>query len=513
MKSRLLIAMSLAALMIGGCGGGGTSTSAPAPTGTQTVQLGPAQVSFVSKPSSQIGVSGQAVSVYGMAGTTFSDVIVDPAQTLSNTSILFAGTGDTNGLWVYANGQVNPLGGVGFTFATRAVYTNDGHILFVSFDPASNLAQLFECNYDGSGAHKLTSSQHISAGSRIAWSPLNNFIAYDDGSLSTYIANSNGTGETLRISGGNQPCFSPDGKNLAFQDTINNTISTIPVGGGAIKTIATSQAGDTLSNPSYSPDGNFIVFTDTAMPGASSLEIFSITGKQAGFDNPAGVTVDNGIFSPDGSQVAYIATTPSMSSQFLDSSTYTGAGIATLVSSSTGRIPAFPSWSPFPGLQRFVAASIGTVMPSASGFLFGQAGDKFGGFVAFSAKTPADATITSEGTPSGTAPYSFDIHADQITSLSFTNGLYSAVSTVSTGSYSDVLVSVSGVSGQITFVTPILPKRANGALAKPVITHTGGNTVYSGSFAGLWNGRGKNLAPNGLSEYRLDAKGNLLGFK
>jgi hypothetical protein len=309
------------------------------------------------------------------------------------------------------------------------------------------------------------------------------------------------------------PCFTNDGKYITYQNNTNATISTIPVGGGASTIIVPSPANQPFVFPTYSPDGNFIMFTDYT-DSTPQPEIFNLQGGALGFITPANDASNSATFSPDDQQVAYVLKDMQTTGyQSLVTTSFTGANLQTIVPVNPGLMPKGPSWSPYPGPQRFVAGTVGTVMTNPSGFLFGQAGDKFGGFVAFTAKTPTAATITSEGTPTGTAPYTFDIHADDVMSLSYTNGLYSGVTVVSTGNYTDVLVSVSGISGQISYVAPVLQKRPNGVAPKPVISQQSGNTVYTGSFAGLYDAKGKNWAPSGLSQFRLDSKGKLIDFK
>ena len=76
-------------------------------------------------------------------------------------------------------------------------------------------------------------------------------------------------------SGGEQPAFSPDGRELCFSRHTenealagNSDLFTIPVTGGTPKQITTNRAADTT--PLYSPDGRYIAYSATLRPDQES---------------------------------------------------------------------------------------------------------------------------------------------------------------------------------------------------------------------------------------------------
>jgi len=499
-----------AALLVAGCGGG--TSSGVATTGS-SIKLGQASIGFVGRMSPEIATGVNSVTVTGMAGASVTEFEMRPYQTLENTSIAYSNGGAT---WLYTNGIDAPIEGVSGGYFYDSCWTNDGHIALTGFDAPTDSFQVFEANYDGSGLTKLTSSTHMRSYAMLSWAPNGSKMAYDaPGGI--YTANTNGSDETLVVAKGSEPAISPNGAKLAYSAASGGKqqIFVVPIGGGTPTLISQSSVAkaNNCYYPAWAPGGEWIAFNvDTGSD--QYIEVQRSDGSIYYYDIPRAapmIEFDNQpSYSPDGNYLA-----------FMSSSTYQGPGSLT-VAGAQGQSPiteadpnplglSYPAWSPFPGNQLFVGAG-GTMFPSAAGFLWGQNGDVFASLVTFTATTPSTATVTPQGT-SGNAALVYDLYASSITGLKYTNGYYAQTFTVIPGAsaaVTDILVSFSAASGQVTTVAPFVATRTAG---KPLSSVVGNQLVVSGEFLGVWNSQGRNIAPQGASQIVLDQKsGNLVRF-
>jgi hypothetical protein len=266
-------------------------------------------------------------------------------------------------------------------------------------------------------------------------------------------------------------------------------------------------------SPTWAPGGAWIAFNvDTGSD--QYIEVQQSNGSNHQYDIPRNVPAmefDNQpSYSPDGNYIA-----------FMRSSTYQGPASLT-VAGDQGQSPVDdadpnpvglvnPAWSPFPASQLFVGSG-GKMYASAAGFLWGQNGDVFSSLLTFTATTPSSATITPQGT-TGNSSLVFDLAANSITGLKYTNGYYATTTTVVPGAsaaISNVLVSFSATSGQVDTVAPFLATRS---AAKPVSKSVGNQLVCSGKFLAIWDAQGHNLAPGGATQVVIDqSSGKLVRF-
>jgi hypothetical protein len=96
--------------------------------------------------------------------------------------------------------------------------------------------------------------------------------------------------------------------------------------------------------------------------------------------------------------------------------------------------------------------------------------------------------------------------ADNITKLVYANSYFGAFTSLAFSGSNQVLISVSGATGQITTVAPFAG--AKPATAKPMVQGT--HLVYSANFTALYNRAGQNVAPSGAKEVEIDPKTGLL---
>jgi hypothetical protein len=198
--------------------------------------------------------------------------------------------------------------------------------------------------------------------------------------------------------------------------------------------------------------------------------------------------------SPDGSTMAFVQQNGTTSTLVTAVSGHGAAANTIVTTNPAGDYPNNPSWSPFLSNRSFVGAS-GALATTAAGFLWSQVNSSFASLLTFSATTAASATATSQ-TSGGSGAIVYLLAADNITSLSYTNGYYIPKTTVA-ASTPQVLVTVDGTSGQIATVAPFIS-------AKPAAA--GGALGYTGKFSAVYDAQGHNLAPNGASAITLDRK-------
>jgi len=114
---------------------------------------------------------------------------------------------------------------------------------------------------------------------------------------------------------------------------------------------------------------------------------------------------------------------------------------------------------------------------------------------------PQPTTITPETSGASSADLIFDVHASSLPGLNYTNGHY-ALKTAALSSPSgttDVLVSFNSLTGKVDTIAPFIASRI---AAGPV--RQGTDLVFQAKFSGVWNEKGKNLAPQGASEVMID---------
>ena len=505
----------LTALYLVGCGGGSSgATSVNAKQ--ETLRLGEAMVSYSGNVLPLVSGGGNGVTITSMAGSSFGSLELVPNQTLANTTLAYD---DDAIIDLYANGSKVQLEGLTQGLFYAPCFTHDGHLVTTGFDAKSNSYQVFESNYDGSVVTKLTSTSQ-SGLANVSWAPNGSKMAYDS-SNGVYTANANGSGETLLWAGAVDPAISPDSTKVAFSLPYSgkNQIFALPIGGGNTLTklsVSTGAAANNCYSPAWSPDGQWVAFNvDTGSD--QYIEIQRSSGAPGFYDlnrgTPASQFDNQPTFSPDGASIA-----------FMRSSSYEKAGSLT-ISGPTGDNPVTvespdpaglskPSWSPFPSNRFFIGAS-GSMFTTASGFLWGQTGDVFCSLVAFTAVDPTSATITLQGTQANNGLV-YDLHADTsgINGLKYANAYYGTVTTVinsSSTTVTDVLVTFDSTTGKVDTLAPFVMSRTAG---QPAFKTSGNLYEVSGHFAGIWNGKGVNIAPNGASEILIDkATGRLARFQ
>jgi TolB protein len=168
--------------------------------------------------------------------------------------------------------------------------------------------QIYVVNADGSGQKQLTSGSDVA--DCAAWSPDGRRIAFatTEGARKyrhLHVMNADGSGQVyLTYDGGlSQPCWSPDGKQVA--GTKGNRISVIEAdGSGNAHTLSTTWKGN-MGQADWSPDGSRIVFAGSASDPDKGDGLFVI---EAGGSDVTRLTRGhhkNPVWSPDGQKIIF----------------------------------------------------------------------------------------------------------------------------------------------------------------------------------------------------------------
>ncbi|HWD39238.1 MAG TPA: hypothetical protein VG944_10345 [Fimbriimonas sp.] len=487
-------------LVVAGCGGGQSSNLGGGQQGGDHSQsVGIASISYRGDFVPAAVFSNSGVTVTSMAGASFTNVQLNPAPKKENSMIVFVRGWQ---IWTWQNGTLNQITRDFRGYSDPAMSKN-GLIVFSGYEVGMPNVELYTCNADGSNLKQITNTS-VSHGVP-TFSPSGTKIAFY-GSGKIFTVNTDGTGEAEVVPTGSgfavgtsrYPNWSPDGTKIIFdaKDATDSTISmfSMPSTGGPVTKL--SNFSEDHSFPCWTPNGNSIL----VQLGESNdiIAAFDATNPNAFTtvaSGPSGTDLGHVSCSPDGNSIVFASTSSStygIDTQLLGST----SSLTSIVSDPvTGSVPLMPRWSPFFGPKTFVGP--GGQMSTAGGFIWGQAGDGFGGFASLSATTPTTMTITQQTAGTAGGPVTYLAKADKITKIVYSNSYFGAYTAVTPSNSKQVLISVSTLTGQIDTVAP---------LAQPGLTSsTRGGLAYDGRFAAIYDSHGNNLAPLGAKHIELDS--------
>jgi len=509
LKTSALFVLSGFCLFLAGCGGSGSQ--GPGQTTPQTTKVGDASVTYIGKAKPLVEAALGGVTVVGLAGASFTNLTLNPTKTLSNTSIAYTDS-DVTGpqavpktFWTVVNGLPTDIAGAQIINPNSVTYSNSGLMAFIAWDTSLGSYQIFWSNYDGSGVHEIKPALSVSVNAGLSWSPTATKIAYttlgndiDVVNFNASITSGNNTISNTKVaSNAMYPAFSPDGSQIAITDisATPSAIEVIPATGGGATTVSNS-FGDIAQQPSWSPDGKLIAYTDIPNTKVSFIGIVDSTGAGNYLNTinaPTGSVYASPVFAPDGNSLVVSQSFVGATSGTLMNIGLSGQSPYIVAQASDGFMPTFTSWSPFYAPRQFIGASGIAQFPSAAGFILGQSATTFSSLVTFTATTPSTAKVTQLSTGGSTVV--FDIHADAITGIKFTNGYYSQVQSITPGG-TDALVSIDSNSGRVLLVAPYIASNGGVKFSQG----TAKSFKLTGQFTSAWNGKGQNLAANGASQ-------------
>jgi len=323
------------------------------------------------------------------------------------------------------------------------------------------------------------------------------------------------------------PTYSPDGTKIAFSryDTTLGKLQlyTMTPTGGTLKNVTTGPTSYDLNDPTWSPDGTKIAFTSLIGGYYHNYVIRADgTGYYQTLTSANNTNDFSSAYSPDGTMLAFECYDLAVAHEQIYVANADGTNAHRISDGQTHDHST--TWSPLVKAKKFVGAG-GAFGASASGFLVGQQDKTVTSLVVFNAQTPDSAHLDIQGTTLPNQPnLVFTVSGNLLNALSYVNGLTSPPTTVLSASSTatGAVVSFDATRGTVTGVFPYTSNKAQAAGAQgtgqgQALGHSGGAPsvsplgsdgllVYRGHFLGAWNGEGKNLAPSGASEVRLNAK-------
>lgn len=384
------------------------------------------------------------------------------------------------------------------------------------------------------------------------WSPDGSRVYYMAPSGIYSIAPSAPTVPTTVIplaSGLKSYCLSPDGLKIAYTRTpvgeMDTEVFVRDIAGGATKRLTTNASDDAatcwidnervavnnlnevngtkivrvsdLSQSNYGPydgkvypyarsqDGLYFLNSGANDPAVSGFSVTQFAGgipygAKDYFDKDTQIAMGASI-SPNGKRWLFSSEDGLFSTQLMPSS-------LNRILPAGPTLPFGVSWQPAMGVTKFVgsggklgASSAGIVATRRSGL------DRNGlsSFLTWDCQTRSTSTISEDATDSGAGSKTYTLEADKLTSLNYANRpFFLPTSILSAGSLANgAMVSVDTSSGLVRSV--VIYQETRGT--KPTIRRNGAGKVIEGHLLGIWDAKGRDLAPQGASRVALSETG------
>lgn len=510
--------LGLGALLAAGCGGGSGGAAAPSEI---TGELGNFTFRAASTNPPITTASGD-ITATGLKGAITALRLRDRVSSLDETRIYFAANihGDST-LDIYsvqANGQnlMRLTNHSAFDEAPRVSPKGD-KVAFHSTRDGNY--EIYTMNVDGSSVTRITNNaaQDVTPG----WTP--------DGSKLVFVTSRYGDSHIARVdiatkavtqltsgsdAGDRHPSVTPDGAKVLFSSSRGQGgIYQVPIGGGPA-TVFVDSSTSFYNAPRISADGTQLlcqridpglkIVRRSMAPGGAFSEISSVTAE------------DISDFSPDASQVVLTSFVESREEYRMFRYTRDGTAIGAVLPSGVGKNLYHPSWGPMTTERNLVASSGSVFGPKIAGFIFTQSGHTTKSVLAFDCTTASTAVMTEQtGLGNDTSNLVFSIDADSVTMLSYASGVdWKTQKVIGSGTAvataSGALVSFSAADGQVAAVLPFTGSRSGG---KPTVKIENGEQVFRGEFLAVTDKTGKNVAPSGAKEVRLNPETGAITVK
>jgi hypothetical protein len=496
-----------AALILAGCGGGSSGSNA-IPTDTSFAfgdLVGRAAISNPPKTTSSSDVVATAFT-----GTFSSLKLRELNPNLDETRIVFA----THYFGTFYNLATCAPDGSDLQRLTTSLAAEDdaptfsgvGKVAFQS-DRAGGLKS-FLVNTDGSGTIQLTTTNALYPQIDAAATK----ILFANGTLQVMNIATKATTipsvdpATLPIAS----ALSSDGRTvyyLGVDNTPDYTLYRTPADGtGSWYGFA---AGDDAVDMAVSPDGSEVAYM-TGSPSVSLVRVGTGDGAKVGLPVP-GIGGAGLSYSPDGKKIVFSTNSADFRGKVyvLDIASHFITPISPELTSSH-----YPSWSGFTKERTLISSGGGLLGLRACGVIYGQSGKSTRSVVAFDVTTPSSVVMTAQTPANSTSPnLVFSADADSIIKLAYANGSgWRGIRAIGSGTpvvtANGALISIDASDGSVVSVLPFNGTR--GVDSKPTIRDEGSTRIFSGQFLAVYDKDGKNLAPSGASQVRLDTKTNVI---
>ncbi len=503
----LAISVSLAGCG-GGSGTGGTGSQISNTDNSSAFQLGTlvgrAAISNPPITSSSNGVS--ATSVIGNF-TSLGAARLNP--TLTQTKIAFASNRDGN----YEIYSMNSDGSSPTRLTNNSAEDNGPSwspdatkIAFYSLRDGEY--EIYTMFADGSNPVRLT---HNTQGNYVpSWSPDGTKIAFtslrDAGLQQIYVMNADGTGQTRLTTTSTieaAPSWSPDGSKIYFTSYRNGNAEIYFMNANGSSSTRFTNDAAAQQGQAWAPDGSKLAYNNFA---TGNWEIGTDTVPASAYTNitnNAGVDIGPS-WSPNSARIAFASTRGGAADIW--TMTAAGAGLVQLTTGAGSNIN--PSWSNY--ITQLPIIGPGSPNPlGAAGIIVTQDGATVDSVVVYDAQTRSSVIVTRQTSQDSTAHnLIFSIDADLLTSLTYTSPPYiSSVKVIGVPgalSASGALVSIDATTGLLDLVLPFTGSRAAKTVQRQVQT-SNGQQILTGSFSGVFDRTGKNIASHGATEVRIDS--------
>lgn len=500
-RFRRALGCALALAALAGCGG----SAASGRDGSTSASYGLVATRSLGSAQPPVVATGQNATVYGLAGASFTQVEVTATETgliapiVNRLAII-----DDNGELALVNQDWTQLVVLtpGYRLAANPQISADGRKIV--YDAGDDLHVI---DADGSNDHLL-----IANASEGSWSPDGRKLVFKrtlNGFDHLYTMDADGLNLTQITHGTldeDWPVWSPDGSRIAYRQS--PLLCTCKPDGSSVIPLING------SYPTWTPDGQYVVFF-----GQNRIAEISGTGGVAtGLSGGASTYKYRPSCSPDG-QTLYV--TDFYSGQpivyGLDLPLRRTAGSRSATAYGLQQPCFSPATSSTPVLSPTTTyiGTGGTLGPSCAGFLFGQIDRSLTAFATFDTvdTTAAGRSLARVVAAAPSAPdlasLVFTVSTaggSPLGSFQYVNGLGTPnVVLPSTGlpSATGVVVTFDAIDGGVTAAAPYVAAKSPGG--NPTVVRNGSTLQISAHFLGVWDKNGRNVAPGGASNVRIDA--------
>lgn len=496
MKAYPLFVLSL---LLVGCGGGGNGSS-PASGPAPTTSFGPVTLEgFVS--DAPVRASGSSSSFIGLAGDFSSIVYQNPNPRVEQTQFVYSEGGGIHVLDYDGGNPRQPFSGI---TPTSMSFSPGGGLLYFS-DSNKNLR---------SGLITGGPATTIGTGEREfgIMNPAGTHLAYYRRSSATgfsvLLSNPDGTGQTTAGSLSSSAELIFDGlawigNNQIIYGSRSSLLSTVIGASNGFITDSLPGITTNLQILGSSRDGR-VAYVER--DGSAGREIVMLTFVP-GINAPVGIEqydINKDILSlsvsPDRRQVVTLEVNEGANpgNVLLVRRNFDLTGAVTVRSLPPDTDAKVVGWQPFP-TNRVLAGAASLFGGNASAFVWAASGNEMSGAALVRAQTPSTAKIDAEGASGSNLFYA--IECDRITKASISVDKGQAFANIAlTSTTNGILVNFNGASGEVMAAMPYAVTRGSG---KPKITRQGDRILIEGAVQGVYDAKGKNLAPEGATRVVL----------
>jgi dipeptidyl aminopeptidase/acylaminoacyl peptidase len=330
------------------------------------------------------------------------------------------------------------------------------------------------------------------------------------------LMNPDGSGQSVVTSAANEsissPSWSPDSKSIAFAKA--GSVWSVLKTGANLTRLTTPGTNESDGGVQWAPSGDRIGYVHYApLTGGGFSYTLKIIGTAGAVLHSESDVFGGFAWSPDGGRIAY-----------------SGSGVFVMDANGARKTRVYAdessgmSWANPNRSNRKMVGPSAEMTASATGFVYGassggRATDTPASLFAFDSASAASAFTASlppEMNPGTNIVYRLEslAAADSMRTLVYWNfSQNDPVAVPFDTPVNGAIVTFNSSTGEISSVAVFAtPARSAGSKSPQGKAENGGLSIQ-GSFKGVWDQRGKNIAPQGASEIRYDATGRILSAR